>query len=125
LLDLAAGSSLAARLGFLLLVFFLLSCLAILLNIFLDTSVDSLLHNALLMPDLFGLRTDLIKDDVFFFVFPLLPLFVLLFFLYSFLLQVPLLPPVQCAAFLSFASRPFFLPVSASFLLGSVNSFLF
>jgi hypothetical protein len=73
------------------------------------------------MPDLFGLRTDLIKDDVFFCVSA--AAFVhSSFFLYSFLLQVPLLPPVRVS---KFCFTSFFLPVSASFLLGSVNSFLF
>jgi hypothetical protein len=84
---------------FLILLFYFIFCYRL---------IDSLLRNPLLMPDLFGLLTDLIKGDLFFFVLPLLPSFILVFFLYFFLLQVLLLSLVPCAAFLSFASRLFF-----------------
>jgi hypothetical protein len=71
-------------------------------------------RNPLPTSDLFGLRTDLIKSDLFFFVLPLQPSFVLVFFLYSFLLQVLLLLPVPCAMFLSFVPRLFFCLMPAS-----------
>jgi hypothetical protein len=55
----------------------------------------------------FALHADLMKGDIFL-VLPLLPPFGLCFFLCPFLLPVPLLPPVPCAAFLSFTSRLFY-----------------
>jgi hypothetical protein len=107
LLILAAGSTLTVGLGFLLLSFFR-SLFLLFYFIFCCHLVDSLVRNPLPTSDLFGLRTDLIKSDLFFFVLPLLPSFVLVFFLYSFLLQVLLLLPVPCAMFLSFVPRLFF-----------------
>jgi hypothetical protein len=56
---------------FLILLFYFIFCYRL---------IDSLVRNPLLMPDLFGLLTDLIKGDLFFFVLPLLPSFILVFF---------------------------------------------
>jgi hypothetical protein len=78
LLFLATGSTLAAGLGFLLLVF-LFFLFLLFYFIFCCCLVDSLVRNPLPMLNLFCLHTDLIKGDLFFFVFLLLHSFILVF----------------------------------------------